>query len=67
MKPCKKEKPKCQKQKHIIAEHLAEFMEWHEMRKHVPVLKAVKTKLQEIHTCRLFISQVCHNTSSTAR
>jgi glutamyl-tRNA reductase len=32
----------------IIDEHLAEFMDWFEMRKHVPVLKAVKTKLQEI-------------------
>jgi glutamyl-tRNA reductase len=29
-------------------------MEWHEMRKHVPVLKAVKTKLQELHNCQLF-------------
>lgn len=32
----------------IIDEHMAEFMDWFEMRKHVPVLKAVKTKLQEI-------------------
>lgn len=32
----------------IIEEHMAEFMDWFEMRKHVPVLKAVKTKLQEI-------------------
>ncbi|MDP4149520.1 MAG: glutamyl-tRNA reductase [Bacteroidota bacterium] len=40
--------------KEIIAGHFAEFMEWHEMRKHVPVLKAVKTKLQELHHCRLF-------------
>jgi glutamyl-tRNA reductase len=29
-------------------------MEWYEMRKHVPVLKAVKTKLKEIHTSPLF-------------
>jgi glutamyl-tRNA reductase len=34
----------------IIKEQLADFIEWHHMRKHVPVLKAVKTKLQEIHT-----------------
>ena len=33
----------------IIAEHIRDFIEWHEMRKHVPVLKAVKNKLQEIH------------------
>jgi glutamyl-tRNA reductase len=38
----------------IIADHLGEFMEWYEMRKHVPVLKAVKTKLKELHTCPIF-------------
>lgn len=42
----KAEVPKAQK---VIAEHIAEFLEWHEMRKHVPVLRAVKSKLQEIH------------------
>jgi glutamyl-tRNA reductase len=42
----KAEVPKANK---IIAEHMQEFIEWHEMRKHVPVLRAVKTKLQEIH------------------
>ena len=43
------------KAKAIIAEHLAEFIEWHEHRKHVPVLKAVKIKLKEIHNSPLFI------------
>jgi glutamyl-tRNA reductase len=38
----------------IIAEHHNEFMEWYEMRKHVPVLRAVKTKLKEMHTCPIF-------------
>lgn len=38
----------------IIAVHLSEFMEWVEMRKHVPLLKAVKTKLKELHTCPIF-------------
>jgi glutamyl-tRNA reductase len=38
----------------IIAEHMREFMEWHDMRKYVPVLKAVKTKLKEMHTCPIF-------------
>jgi glutamyl-tRNA reductase len=42
------------KAKNIVAEHIAEFMEWYEMRRHVPVLKAVKTKLNEIHRCPLF-------------
>lgn len=36
------------KAKAIIDEHIAEFMDWVDMRKHVPVLKAVKTKLKEI-------------------
>ena len=43
------------KAKAIIAEHISEFIEWHEHRKHVPVLKAVKTKLKEIHKSPLFI------------
>jgi len=37
------------KAKAIIAGHFAEFIQWCEMRKHVPVLKAIKTKLKEIH------------------
>jgi glutamyl-tRNA reductase len=44
-----KRKAEVPKAKKIIAEHISDFMEWHEMRKHVPVLKAVKIKLQEIH------------------
>ena len=43
------------KERVIIAEHIEEFMKWHEMRKNVPVLKAVKTKLKEIHTSPLFV------------
>jgi glutamyl-tRNA reductase len=42
--------------KAIIGEHITEFLEWYEMRKHVPVLKAVKTKLKELHTSHLFIN-----------
>jgi glutamyl-tRNA reductase len=38
----------------IITEHIAELLEWQEMRRHVPVLKAVKTKLKELHTCPIF-------------
>lgn len=38
----------------IINTHVEEFLAWNEMRKHVPVLKAVKSKLQEITTCGLF-------------
>jgi glutamyl-tRNA reductase len=42
------------KAKAIIAEHMDELLEWHEMRKYVPVLKAVKTKLKELHSCPVF-------------
>ena len=39
----------------ILNRHLTEFLDWYEMRKHAPVLKAVKIKLKEIHSCRLFM------------
>jgi glutamyl-tRNA reductase len=45
-----KEVPKA---KDIIAEHIDEFVEWHKMRKHVPVLKAVKQKLNDMYDCNL--------------
>jgi glutamyl-tRNA reductase len=41
--------------KAIIGEHMTEFADWNKMRQHVPVLKAVKSKLKEIHTSPLFI------------
>lgn len=43
------------KAKRIIEAHISEFREWYEMRKHVPALKAMKTKLKEIHKSPLFI------------
>lgn len=49
--------------KAIIAEHIAELMEWYEMRRHVPVLKAVKNKLLEMDSCQLysnFFAQQCN-------
>lgn len=42
------------KAKEIIAGYMAEWMDWFKMRQHVPVLKAVKTKLKELHTCPVF-------------
>jgi glutamyl-tRNA reductase len=42
------------KAKTIITGHIDEFVEWHDMRKHVPVLRAVKTKLKELHSCPIF-------------
>ena len=44
------------KAKAIIAEHIAEFLDWHKMRKNVPVLKAVKNKLHAMHSCGLYNS-----------
>ena len=44
------------KVKSIIAKHIDEFLDWHEMRKNVPVLKAVKNKLQAMHSCNLYNS-----------
>jgi glutamyl-tRNA reductase len=43
-----KRKAEVPKAKKIIDDHIEDFLEWYEMRKHVPVLKAVKSKLQEI-------------------
>jgi glutamyl-tRNA reductase len=40
--------------KSIIAAHIQEFMDWHEMRKNVPILKAVKHKLQKMDSCNLY-------------
>jgi glutamyl-tRNA reductase len=42
------------KAKVIIQAHLRELLDWHEMRRHVPVLRQVKIKLQEIHGSPLF-------------
>ncbi len=51
------------KAKAIIAEHISEFIDWYQMRKHVPVLKAVKTKLKEIHTSPFYITLQPHHTA----
>jgi len=50
----------------IIAAHLQELMDWHEMRKNVPVLKAVKNKLESMQSCSLYHSYSLANFSSTA-
>ena len=42
------------KAKAIIARHIAEFSDWLVMRRHAPMLKAVKIKLKEIHSSPLF-------------
>jgi glutamyl-tRNA reductase len=40
----------------IIEEHIKEFKEWYAMRKHVPVLKEVKSKLKGIHIDPVLLS-----------
>lgn len=40
----------------IIEKHNREFLEWHKMRRNIPALKAIKTKLEQLHQCDIFIS-----------
>lgn len=61
-----KRKAEVPKAKKIIAEHIAEFKEWSDMRKHVPVLKAAKTKLQEMDSCELYKNYAEQHISSVA-
>jgi glutamyl-tRNA reductase len=51
----------------IIQHHFNELMEWNEMRKHVPILKQVKIKLQEIHSSPLFELPTPVKSSSLSR
>jgi glutamyl-tRNA reductase len=55
----KKRKAEVPKAKVIINELMEEFLEWHEMRRHVPLLKAAKSKLKEIHSHPLSITCNC--------
>jgi glutamyl-tRNA reductase len=48
--------------KAIIKEKIAEFLEWHEMRKNVPFLTAVKNKLYAMHSCEMYISYSARTT-----
>jgi glutamyl-tRNA reductase len=40
----------------IISYHINEFLDWQAMRKNAPVLKAMKNKLQAMHSCEMFIA-----------
>ncbi|MES2003156.1 MAG: glutamyl-tRNA reductase [Bacteroidota bacterium] len=40
----------------IIHKHKQEFVEWFMLRSHVPVLKAVKQKLHDMHTCGMYLA-----------
>jgi glutamyl-tRNA reductase len=51
----------------IIDQHCTELMEWFAMRKHVPLLKSVKTKLREIHSSPLFVEMSAERLSPDNR
>jgi glutamyl-tRNA reductase len=48
------------KAKAIISEHMEEFIEWYNMRKNVPMLKALKQTLMDMH-CDLFHAAASQN------
>ena len=48
------------KAKALLKEGIAEFMDWYEMRQHVPMLKNLKVKLRELYANPLYVSaSVC--------
>jgi len=57
------------KAKLIIERYVNDFLSWHVMRKNVPVLKAVKNKLEQMNSCHLFVntfsSDMCTTLSDT--
>jgi glutamyl-tRNA reductase len=40
----------------IILKHITEFSDWLSMRRHAPILKAIKSKLKELHNSPLFFN-----------
>ena len=60
-----KRKAEIPKAKAIIKKHINEFLEWHTMRKNVPVLKAVKNKLYAMQSCEMFMSYSATQLSTT--
>ena len=51
------------KAKKIIAGQIQEFMQWHEMRKQIPVLKSIKLKLRELNQIATFNNEPQKNGS----
>mgnify|MGYP001547353142 CR=1 FL=1 len=49
-KTLKKREAEIPKAKSVVAEAMQEFIEWCEMRRHVPMLKDLKTKLKELQS-----------------
>lgn len=63
----KKRMAEVPKAKAIVAEVMSEFTEWHEMRRHAPLLKTAKSKLKEIHNHPLFVPSNCCVKETDAR
>ncbi|MHA4843425.1 glutamyl-tRNA reductase [Flavitalea antarctica] len=40
----------------IIEKHIGEFLEWYQVRRRVPMLRAVKLRLETLPSCRLYTS-----------
>lgn len=51
------------KARSIIAGHVEAFLGWYEMRRHVPVLKAVKNKLIALQSNNIFDPEICISVS----
>lgn len=51
----------------IIQHHIDEFAAWHDMRRHVPVLKQVKARLEQMHHCQLYIRYSSGNPAAPAQ
>jgi glutamyl-tRNA reductase len=49
-----KRKAETPKARQIIEQHIIEFMDWYQMRKQVPMLRAVKLRLESLPACRLY-------------
>ena len=45
----------------IISRYSQEFIDWQQLRRNVPVLKAIKTKLEQLHHCDIFIGYYMKN------
>lgn len=61
-----KRKAEVPKAKAIIKKYINEFLDWHDMRKNVPVLKAVKNKLYALQSCELFTSYSSNQLSTAS-
>ncbi|RYG05578.1 MAG: glutamyl-tRNA reductase [Chitinophagaceae bacterium] len=60
-----KRKAELPKARMIIEKHSSEFMDWYQLRRQVPMLKAVKLRLETLPSCRLYSSySSLHSVSS---